>query len=162
MRFIIKGLLAICVVVLLSSCSETEKWLDVQITNHIEDYEVVLIKSGADNQEILIDDNGVGKLSLKNMEKGYASIYYGPYSQLLWLDPDSDISLSFDGENFAKEVSFEGATAQINYYLNKSELQDFMINDCRLDESAFIAKTDSLLSENLRKLDGAELTQKFV
>lgn len=162
MRFIIKGLLAICVVVLLSSCSETEKWLDVQITNHIEDYDVILIKNGADREEILIDENGEGRLSLKDVKTGYASIYYGPYSQLLWLDPDSDISLSFDGANFAKEVSFEGATAQINYYLNKSELQDIMINDCRLDESAFIAKTDSLLSENLRKLDGAELRQKFV
>lgn len=160
MKKSIKGILAICVIVLLSSC--TGKSLSVQITNHKEDTELVLIKSGLDEQVIAIDENGVGLLQINDMEKGYATLYYGPYSRLIWIDPSSDIILSFNGDKFAEELNFEGSTAQINDYLNKSELKDIMINDCSLEESAFIAKADSLLKDNLQKLNEAQLPQQFM
>lgn len=151
---------AICLMVLLSSCAD--KSLTVQITNHIEDSEVMLLESDSEELKILIDGNGVGVLPLKNRKKGYVSLYYGPYSRLVWIDPNSDIRIDFDGATFAKGVTFEGSTAQINDYLNKSELQEIMIDDCKLDEPAFMAKADSLLNENLRKLNEAQLPLQFV
>lgn len=160
MKTTIKNFWAICVIALLNSCAD--KSLTVQITNHTEEYDVVLVENGPEEQEIVMDENGVGRLPLKNRKKGYASLYYGPYYRLIWMDPDSDLEIGFDGATFANEVTFEGPTAQINDYLNKSDLQEIMIDDCKLDEPAFIAKADSLLGENLRKLDEAKLPSQFV
>lgn len=123
---------------------------------------MVLVGNGPEEQEIVVDGTGVGTLSLKDRKQGYASLYYGPYSRLIWVDPKSDMVIAFDGSTFANEVTFEGPTAQINDYLNKSELQEIMIDDCKLDEPAFMAKADSLLGENLRKLDEAKLPSQFV
>lgn len=160
MKTTIKSFWAICTVLLLSSCAD--KSLMVQITNHTEDYDVVLVGYDAEEQEVVMDGSGVGTLSLKDRKKGYASLYYGPYYRLIWIDPNSNLGIGFDGTTFANEVTFEGPTAQINDYLNKSDLQEIMIDDCKLDEPAFIAKADSLLRENLRKLDEAQLPSQFV
>ncbi len=161
MKYTIKALIAIYIIVLVTGCSDKAA-LTINISNHKEDAEVFLRQSGSEDVSIDVDENGDGVLPLNSIERGYASLFYGPYSQLIWIDVNNDLIVSFDGATFPKQIDFEGSSAHINYYLADAELQEIMINDSSLEESAFFAKADSLFDENLQKLDEANLPQHFV
>ncbi len=160
MKTTIRVFLAIWIFVSLSSCSE--KSLSVQITNHKENVKLVVSTTDDKAQEISIDENGFGSLPLKNMKRGYAKLNYGRDSKLLWIDPNSEIIISFDGSIFDKDITFEGSTAKINDYLNNSEMNKITVSELKLEESAFLNSVDSLFNDNLRKLYEEKLPQQFV
>lgn len=111
---------------------------------------------------ISVNKAGEGTFNLDKKPAGYATLMYGTYYfRTIWVDPVHDLTISFDSASFKDKVSFEGANAAINNYLNNNEFGSIMINDARLPENTFITKADSIFTANLSKLDKAALPSPF-
>lgn len=151
-------MLIICV---FSSINTVAAKLTIQISNHSAKNKVTLDIQGVGEKEIIIDKTGKGELDFSNYNAGYVTLIYGMAPRTLWLEPDKDLNISFDATKLGQKPSFSGSLANINNYLNNSDLQEIMINDCRLKEAGFMAKADSLLNDNFQKLNRAKLPDNF-
>ena len=156
---VLKKLLLFVCVFLTVNVNATK--LSIQISNHSVKNKVTLNIQKVGEKEILINETGKGELDLSDIAPGYVTLIYGMAPRTLWLEPDKELSLSFDAANFHNQVTFSGSLANINRYLNESGLQEIMINDCGLGEKAFLLKADSLMKDNLQKLAKAKLPEDF-
>lgn len=145
----------------LSIASAEAAVIKVKIANKVGD-KVVLTFNNKEKQEIAVDADGNGTIELNNFEPQYVLMQYERGRRTLFLDPQQDLSMSFDGKTMWKNISFEGAGAQINTYLNSGELRAIEYGDGKLDEVAFMQKADSLYNANLGKLKAAKLSADFV
>lgn len=137
--------------------------LTVQINNHQPKNEVSIIFPGRENASVInIDNTGKGSIKLDNEPTGYALLSYATYYfRTIWVDSRHDLTVSFDSASFNDKVSFEGADADINNYLNNTEFSSIMIHDARLSEETFMNKADSILTANLSKLEKTKLPSSF-
>lgn len=135
--------------------------ITIHILNHSDKKELSLSFSEAGEQKILIDKAGNGELDISKYPSGYATITYGAALRTLWLEPDKELSLSFDSSKFHRSVTFTGALAPMNSYLNDGRLTEIRVNDAEMSEASFLLKADSLLKANLTKLHQANLPENF-
>lgn len=138
--------------------------LTVQINNYQPKNEVSIIFPGRENPSIInMDNTGKGTFKLDDEPTGYALLTYATYYfRTIWVDAKHDLSISFDSDSFNNKISFDGADANINNYLNNTEFGSIMIHDARLSEETFITKADSILTANLSKLEKTELPPSFI
>lgn len=137
--------------------------LTVYISNFQPKNEVGIFFPGEEEiTPININKAGEGMFSLDKKPAGYATLMFNTYYfRTIWIDPDHDLSIFFDSASFQKKVSFAGANADINNYLNNNEFGSIMINDAKLPENTFITKSDSIFTANLSKLKKANLPSSF-
>lgn len=135
--------------------------IKVKVTNQAGD-KVVLTFNNKEKKEITVDADGNGTIELNNFEPQYVSIKHGRGSRKLYLDPQQDLSISFDGKTMWKSIAFEGPGAQVNTYLNSGKLRAIDYRDGELEEAAFMKKADSLYNANLENLKAANLSADFV
>lgn len=154
-----KSLFILFITIFLCSCTENK--VSIHISNYQETNKLVLNTKSIEGQEISIDTEGMGYFQYTEKSGSYVTLYYGKQSRLLWLEPNKDLSISFNDSSFNSKIDFTGSLASINDYLNNSSLQEIMINDCGLEESRFMTKADSLLDANLKALNQAQLPDQF-
>lgn len=135
--------------------------INIHILNHSDKKELSLSFSEAGEQKIFIDKAGNGELDISKFPSGYAIMTYGGGLRTLWLEPDKELSLSFDSSKFHRSVTFTGALAPINSYLNDGRLTEAKVNDSEMSETSFLLKADSLLTANLAKLHQAKFPENF-
>lgn len=135
--------------------------ITIHILNHSDKKELSLNFPEAGEQKILIDKDGNGQLDVSKFPSGYVLMTYGMALRTLWLEPEKDLSLSFDGSTFHRNVTFAGALAPINSYLNDGQLIEAKVYDSEMNEASFLFKADSLLKANRTKLHLAKLPESF-
>lgn len=72
----------------------------------------------ADNK-VTIHKNGHFKIDLELDEPQYYYMIYNKVAQLIYLEPQDDLHLEFDGHQMIKTLAFQGKAARKNEYLKK-------------------------------------------
>ena len=108
-----------------------------------------------------IDAAGNGNIEITGFTPQYVTMQYTRGRRTLYLDPNQDLTLSFDSDNMWRNTTFEGAGAAINTYLGSKELQSLGMPDMKMQEAALIHKGDSLYAANCQVLEAAKLPADF-
>ena len=87
-----------------------------------------------------IDAAGNGNIEITGFTPQYVTMQYTRGRRTLYLDPNQDLTLSFDSDNMWRNTTFEGAGAAINTYLGSKELQSLGMPDMKMQEAALIHK----------------------
>ncbi len=143
-----------------SFCSKPAK-ISLNISGNTSDEPVVLYLPDEEEISIPIDASGQGSLDLDISEPVYAKLGYLYSSRLLFLTQGTDLEVAFDAKEFAEQVRISGKGAEENKYLNSGRLSAPMIDDSRLDEQAFLSKSDEALVANFKELDSHQLSSSF-
>ena len=126
--------------------------LTFKVTNPNEKVKVRLTFSQSGEQkEVAIDAAGNGNIEITGFTPQYVTMQYTRGRRTLYLDPNQDLTLSFDSDNMWRNTTFEGAGAAINTYLGSKELQSLGMPDMKMQEAALIHKGDSLYAANYWK-----------
>lgn len=121
---------------------------------------VIQLASNDEQKSVKINTKGEGRIEI-NGESQYANLVYKKSKRLIYLDPKLDLTISFDAENLDKKISFNGANAVINTYLNDGKLKTMSYDDFKMKENLYIKKVDSLYEENSKVLRNAQLPEEF-
>lgn len=136
--------------------------LTFKVTNPNEKVKVRLTFSQSGEQkEVAIDAAGNGNIEITGFTPQYVTMQYTRGRRTLYLDPNQDLTLSFDSDNMWRNTTFEGAGAAINTYLGSKELQSLGMPDMKMQEAALIHKGDSLYAANCQVLEAAKLPADF-
>ena len=135
--------------------------IKVAITNPVPDAKVVLKFENNEKEEFTVDANGKGMIELNNFTAQYVTLQYGRSTRTLYLDPHMDLSMSFEGKRMYKAISFTGAGAAANSYLNSGKLAQASYQEAKLPEKEFIKTTDSLYYANMKELNSHKLPAAF-
>ena len=87
-----------------------------------------------------IDAAGNSNIEITGFTPQYVTMQYTRGRRTLYLDPNQDLTLSFDSDNMWRNTTFEGAGAAINTYLGSKELQSLGMPDMKMQEAALIHK----------------------
>ena len=135
--------------------------LTFKVTNPNEKVKVRLTFSQSGEQkEVAIDAAGNGNIEITGFTPQYVTMQYTRGRRTLYLDPNQDLTLSFDSDNMWRNTTFEGAGAAINTYLGSKELQSLGMPDMKMQEAALIHKGDSLYAANCQVLEAAKLPKR--
>ena len=136
--------------------------LTFKVTNPNEKVKVILTFSQSGEQkEVAIDAAGNGNIEITGFTPQYVTMQYTRGRRTLYLDPNQDLTLSFDSDNMWRNTTFEGAGAAINTYLGSKELRSLGMPDMKMQEAALIHKGDSLYAVNCQVLEAAKLPADF-
>ena len=120
--------------------------LTFKVTNPNEKVKVILTFSQSGEQkEVAIDAAGNGNIEITGFTPQYVTMQYTRGRRTLYLDPNQDLTLSFDSDNMWRNTTFEGAGAAINTYLGSKELRSLGMPDMKMQEAALIHKGDSCM-----------------
>lgn len=144
----------------LSVTSAEAAIIKVKVTNKKGDT-VILILNSNERKDIVLDANGLGSIEIKDFEPQYAVLRYEYGRRILYLEPDKDLTLSFDGKTMWKTITIEGTGAAINNYLNDGKLAVVDYEDAKLSEAAYIKKSDSVYNANVGAFTAAKLPAAF-
>ena len=93
--------------------------LTFKVTNPNEKVKVRLTFSQSGEQkEVAIDAAGNGNIEITGFTPQYVTMQYTRGRRTLYLDPNQDLTLSFDSDNMWRNTTFEGAGTAINTYLH--------------------------------------------
>lgn len=132
-----------------------------KVTNPLAGAKLTLQLNGNGEVKTVELTNGEGTIEWNGFTPQYATLRYGRPARTLYLDPAQDLTVSFDGKTLGRAVSFEGAGAAVNNYLNNTAFAALGYMDAQLPEAKFITKTDSVYKANLDKLDAAKMPAAF-
>lgn len=147
----------------LSTCTITEAAkLTFKVTNPNDKVKVVLTFSQSGEQkEVAIDAAGNGSIEVTAFTPQYVTMQYTRGRRTLYLDPNQNLTLSFDSDNMWRNTTFEGEGAAINTYLGSKELKSLGMPDMKIQEATIIHRGDSLFTANCRVLEAAQLPADF-
>lgn len=131
------------------------------ITQPVKDAKltITLNADGTDKTVTLV--NGKGSTIITNFKPQYATIAYGNTSRTLYLEPDKDLTISFDGKTFNKAITFTGKNAAVNNYLNHTDFATLKFEDSGKPEVAYLKTIDSVYTVNTNLLQKAQLPVDF-
>lgn len=135
--------------------------LTFKVANATAGDKAVITLSDKTRHEAVVDAAGNATLEINGFEAQYATMRYGRAQKTLYLDPEQDLTLIFDGKTPWKAISFEGEGATVNSYLNSGKFKAVGYQDSKLSESAFIARADSFYQANMDALKAANLPASF-
>ena len=107
----------------LSVISMNAAIIKVAVNNPTPQTKVILKFLDSEKKEFAVDANGNGMIELRNFTPQYATLQYGNSTRTVYLDPKADVSMSFEGKRMWKAISFTGAGAAVNNYLNSGKLK---------------------------------------
>ncbi len=134
--------------------------ITLHITNPQKSTPTLYLPEG-DALPIQVNNQGKGSIKFNSTQAGYIKIGYNYVTRLFWIDPNSTLTLSFNGGDFYKKLDIKGDYLSINQYLNQTDFQFAQINDTELKEADFLHKSDSLLQVNLQLLEKSNLPSSF-
>ena len=146
----------------LSVLSMNAAIIKVAVNNPTPKTKVILKFLDSEKKEFAVDANGNGMIDLKNFTPQYVTLQYGNSTRTVYLDPKADLSMSFEGKRMWKAISFTGAGAAVNNYLNSGKLKQAYYEESKLGEKAYIKTADSLYHANLKVLSSTKLPASFV
>lgn len=146
---------------LCASMSMDAAILTFKVANATAGDKAVITLSDKTRHEAVVDAAGNATLEIKGFEAQYATMRYGRAQKTLYLDPEQDLTLIFNGKEPWKAIEFEGDAAAVNAYLNAGQLKNLTFQDTKLPEEAFMQKADSLFDANIKVLDEATLPKAF-
>lgn len=156
-----KAILVLCLLLSTFSIAEAAK-LTFKITNPKESAKVVLTFAQTnDRKEIAIDAEGNGNIEISDFAPQYVTMQYTRGRRTLYLNPDQDLTLSFNSDDMWKNVTFEGEGAAINSYLGGSKLKSLGMPDMKMQENDILHRGDSLYMANCQALESAKLPPDF-
>lgn len=136
--------------------------LHFKITNPNEKVKVVLtFNQSGEQKEVTIDVTGKGSIEITGFTPQYVTMQYTRGRRTLYLDPNQDLTLSFDSDSMWKNTTFEGEGAAINTYLGSKGLHSLGMPDMAMPEAALIHRGDSLYAANCQILEAAKLPADF-
>lgn len=136
--------------------------LTFKVTNPNDKVKVVLtFGQSGEQKEVAIDAAGNGNIEITGFAPQYVTMQYTRGRRTLYLDPNQDLTLSFDSDNMWRNTTFEGAGAAINTYLGSKELKSLGMPDMKMQEAAIIHRGDSLYAANCQVLEAAQLPDDF-
>lgn len=104
---------------------------------------------------------GKGNTVIDGFKPQYATLKYGYYTRQLYLEPDKDLTITFDTKTFYKGITFTGVDTPINDYLNNHRFAILGYEDAGKPEAAFLAKADSVYNVNISYLEKTSLPESF-
>ncbi len=136
--------------------------LTFKVTNPNEKVKVRLTFSQSGEQkEVAIDAAGNGNIEITGFTPQYVTMQYTRGRRTLYLDPNQDLTLSFDSDNMWRNTTFEGAGAAINTYLGSKELQSLGMPDMKMQEAALIHKGDKPVRSQLPSIGSRKTSSRF-
>lgn len=134
--------------------------IKVSVSNKIAD-KVVLVFADKVRKEIVLNAEGNGFVTVNDFTPQYVRLQHGRSMRILYLEPNADLSVAFEGSTLWKSVSFSGEGAEVNTYLNNGQLSAMQYDDAKIDEEAYMQKTDSIYQANLSVLEASNLPDSF-
>ena len=120
-----------------------------KVANADPDSKVILTWRATGEKDTVNIINGEGIIEKKDFKAQYVIFAFGRSSRMMYLEPDKDLTISFNANEFNKDVVFQGANAGINTYLNTSRFKRQNFQDAQKDEKAFINHADSIYHVNM-------------
>lgn len=94
--------------------------LTFKVTNPNEKVKVILTFSQSGEQkEVAIDAAGNGNIEITGFTPQYVTMQYTRGRRTLYLDPNQDLTLSFDSDNMWRNTTFEGAGRRYQHLSGK-------------------------------------------
>lgn len=117
--------------------------------------------------EIPLDDNGHGEHTFQHIGAVHADLYYGMDSKKIFLEDGDVIHVSFVGNRFKEEVSWQvrGGKEKIYNYLNQVKLSEFPQEKYALPFDEFVALVDKKEEAALKLMKAwklEEVSPRFV
>lgn len=104
---------------------------------------------------------GKGHVTIEGFKPQYATLKYGYYTRRLYLEPDKDLTVTFDTKTFYDKLTFTGQETAVNDYLNNHRFAVLSYKDAEKPEAAFLAKADSVYNANISYLKKTTLPEAF-
>lgn len=159
--YILKSIMVLGLALSTFTASEAAK-LTFKVTNPNDKVKVVLtFNQSGERKEVAIDATGHGTLEISGFTPQYVTMQYTRGRRTLYLDPNHDLTLSFDSDNMWRNTTFEGEGAAINTYLGSGKLQSLGMPDMKMKEADLIHRGDSLYAANCQILEAAALPAYF-
>ena len=132
-----------------------------KVTNPVEGAKLTLTWNADGTEKTVALTNGEGVIEVNGFNPQYVQMKYGRSSRTLFLEPDKDLQVSFDGETFYKNVDFAGDNAAVNRYLNTTQFAKMSFTAAKRAEDAFLHSVDSVYQANMDALNKAQLPENF-
>lgn len=132
-----------------------------KVTNPVEGAKLTLTWNADGTEKTVTLTNGEGMIEVNGFNPQYVQMKYGRSSRTLFLEPDKDLQVSFDGETFYKNVDFAGDNAAVNRYLNTTQFAKMNFTAAKRAEDAFLHSVDSVYQANMDALNKAQLPENF-
>lgn len=159
--YILKSIMVLSLALSTFTTSEAAK-LTFKVTNPNDKVKVVLtFNQSGERKEVAIDATGHGTLEISGFTPQYVTMQYTRGRRTLYLDPNYDLTLSFDSDNMWRNTTFEGEGAAVNTYLGSKDLKSLGMPDMQMEEAALIHRGDSLYAANCQLLEAAQLPADF-
>lgn len=159
--YILRSIMVLGLALSAFTASEAAK-LTFKVTNPNDKVKVVLtFNQSGERKEVAIDATGHGTLEISGFTPQYVTMQYTRGRRTLYLDPNYDLTLSFDSDNMWRNTTFEGEGAAINTYLGSKDLKSLGMPDMQMEEAALIHRGDSLYAANCQLLEAAQLPADF-
>lgn len=159
--YILRSIMVLGLALSTFTASEAAK-LTFKVTNPNDKVKVVLtFNQSGERKEVAIDATGHGTLDISGFTPQYVTMQYTRGRRTLYLDPNYDLTLSFDSDNMWRNTTFEGEGAAVNTYLGSKDLKSLGMPDMQMEEAALIHRGDSLYAANCQLLEAAQLPADF-
>lgn len=157
-----KKLLFVLLAIAAASCTkDTKTTLRFKIRDFDGNNPRVVI--GWINQSVNIDSAGKGELVLDLKKPTYATVNVRKYDKrLCFLEPGKDLTFSYSMKKGEKDVAYDGDLAPVAQFLNQNDFYAITpINYLSKNIVATVQKADSILSENMKKLENTSYSATF-
>ena len=132
------------------------------VTNAPKDAKIELTLNATNKKSTITLTDGKGSVELNGFKPQYATMKMGYYSNQLYLEPDKDLTVTFDAKNMRNEITVTGVNVAINKYLTTTKFSAIGYADSERDDAGFMAKADSVYNANIAALTKAKLPADFV
>lgn len=156
-----KIILALLVGVMAISC-QSKKEVAINFVINDPKSEPITISISAMDTIIALDETGKASFILPIEEAQYGVMRYKWRNIPVYLEPGKAFTANWNLSPEGLFVTFEGAGADKNNYMNGSELVTPTMGDFGLAEDEFVAKMDKLVADNYAVLESKKFNKEFV
>lgn len=159
--FLVLAFMALLLSSVMCSTAEKAATITVEILGGDAKEKPVIYLADGSEVPVELQEDGRGSVELLGDSPFYAKIGNKYFARTIWVEPGGNMTISFNSNRFYDGVSFAGKGSDINAFINGTVCRKASIDDTKLEEGEFVCYADSLLKENLRKLDHAKLPEYF-
>lgn len=117
---------------------------------------------GDERKELAFDENGNASITLEGMKSPlHAVLVYKRMDKTLYLEPGKNLTISFPSNNFFKGTSYEGESADVNYFIDTLKLAHPKFTDIELNEVDYVAELKRCIAENSMNIEKQDFDKKF-
>lgn len=113
--------------------------------------EVVVVCQG-DMEVLPLDGDGHASVVMEGVDAAYAKVFHGTDSRLIYFEKGDAATISFDGGDFSRTFTFDGAKASVVNYLDKVKLTALPDRDYALPFDEYLERIRMKENEALQLL----------